>query len=340
MPVVWSLVSLALLQCAIESGGVGKGVSTVHPPAAAPEGSKTENRDPEKAKLITTDVDHFWRAYDLARPEDKLDVFDREYFETASAGLKDFMQARDLNPCTLWDAIKKRPKYYAHLRVSTSKLEAQTNAIRRVFIRLKETYPSAVFPDVYLLVGKMNSGGVTSDHGLLIGVDMYGRAADTDASELDDWLRVVLRPVEDISLIVAHELMHFQQQNAKETGTVLQVSLTEGSADFVARLVAGRTINDSLMAYGREHERELWTQFQKDMDSTNFGPWLYNGDSIKDRPANLGYFMGYRITEEFYRRVPDKEKALEAIFHIQDFKAFLHDSHFTDQFTAAKPLLH
>lgn len=76
------------------------------------------------------------------------------------------------------------------------------------------------------------------------------------------------------------------------------------------------------------------------MDSTNFGPWLYNGDSVKDRPADLGYFIGYRITEAFYDRAPDKEKALEAIFHVQDFKAFLQDSHYADQFVSRDPAPH
>lgn len=339
MQLMWSLVSLLLLQCAIGTGGVASSWAGLHV-GSGTAGFKVTNNDPEKAKLITVDVDHFWRAYDLAKPENKLDVFDREYFETASVGLRDFMQARDLNACTLWDAIKKRPKYYAHLRGSTAKLDAQMNEIRRVFVRLKEIYPPAVFPDVYFLVGKQNSGGTTSDNGLLIGVDMYGRTLETEVSELDDWLRAVLRPIEDISLVVAHELMHFQQQSAKETGTVLRVSLTEGSADFAAKLVAGRTTNDHLIAYGREHERELWVQFEKDADSRNFALWLYNGDSVKDRPADLGYYMGYRITEEFYRRAPDKEKALEAIFHIQDYKAFLRASHFSDQFTSAKPLSH
>ncbi len=125
-----------------------QGSSLAESQAATTQAFKVENHDPEKAKLITTDVGHFWRAYALARPNDKLDVFDREYFNVASAGLKDFMQARDLNPCTLWDAIQKRPKYYAQLRASTGKLEAQARAIRQVFARLKDIYPPAIFPDV------------------------------------------------------------------------------------------------------------------------------------------------------------------------------------------------
>lgn len=248
---ILSLISLTLaLQCSVSGGRVGEAWRPTEAVGVALGGVEQQNHDPEKAKLITTDVDHFWSAYDLARPEDKLDVFERAYFDKASPGLKDFMQARDLSPCTLWDSINKRPNYYAHLRESTSKLELQSNTVRSNFIRLKEVYPPAVFPDVYFLVGKMNSAGTTSDNGLLISVDMYGRTSKTDESELDQWYRVVLRPVEDISLVVTHELMHFQQHYAQgtEAGTVLKVSVTEGSADFVAKLVAGRTINDALVA--------------------------------------------------------------------------------------------
>ena len=37
----------------------------------------------------------------------------------------------------------------------------------------------------------------------------------------------------------------------------------------------------------------------------------------------MGYYVGYRIVEAYYRRAPDKRAAVRDILRIQDFPAFL-----------------
>ena len=61
-------------------------------------GREKTSHDPEAAKLITSDLDNFWRAYadaaNTTNAEENEKIFQREYLDKGSAGLKDFLQLR------------------------------------------------------------------------------------------------------------------------------------------------------------------------------------------------------------------------------------------------------
>jgi hypothetical protein len=293
------------------------------------------NRDPDAARIVTSDIDNFWRAYDAARPDYCLGVFQREYFDKGSDGLKAFKRAR-INQCSFVETLAAHPRYYASIRESTLRVRSMSGQMRESFRKLKSLYDAAVFPDVYFLVGCMNSGGTTADAGLLIGAEMYGRTPNTPDEELDDWLRQVLKPVELIPHIVAHELVHYQQKYPEGERTLLAAAIKEGAADFIAELVSGRNPNTHLHDYGDPRERELWEEFKAEMGGTKTGNWLYQGDSAKGRPADLGYYVGYRICEAYYRAAKDKKQAVKDILEIKDFNQFLQDSRYDEKFGSAR----
>ena len=93
-------------------------------------------------------------------------------------------------------------------------------------------HPDAEFPDVYFLIGRMNSGGTTSDNGLLMGTEICGRTEKMPIDELSDYFRKVLKPIDEIPFIVVPELIHFQQKYSTETTTLLSQSILERSSDF------------------------------------------------------------------------------------------------------------
>jgi hypothetical protein len=130
------------------------------------------NIDPEAAKIITSDIGLFWQAYDKAKPENNLNVFRDEYLRKGSPGLDDFRQLRIGNVCNLVSVIETAPKYYAALREPSLKVASYEGRMRQTFRKLKELYPSAVFPDVYFVIGRLSTGGTASRSGLLIGVEM------------------------------------------------------------------------------------------------------------------------------------------------------------------------
>src|SRR5205085_3413926 len=140
-----------------------------------------------------------------ATPENDIAVFQAEYFEKGSYGLEQFTRLRINSASNLVGTIKQCPKYYASIRESTLKVESMKEPIRVSFRKLKELYPAAIFPDVYFLIGVMNSGGTTTDKSLLIGTEMYGLTKQTPYEELTDWHKAVLRSIVAIPYTVAHE---------------------------------------------------------------------------------------------------------------------------------------
>jgi hypothetical protein len=289
------------------------------------------NTNPDAARLVTSDIALFWKAYDMAKPENDLIVYRDEYFKNGSVGLNEFRRARIGNSCALVDMINAHPKYYASLRESSAKIETYKPQMQASFRRLKEIYPEAVFPDVYFLIGKMNSAGTLSDKGLLIGVDMFGKTDEKSLEGMSDWHKAVVVKIERIPFIVAHELIHYQQKNSFNQ-TLLARSIGEGVADFVGELIAGDTINPHLHEYGNRQEKELWLEFKKEMSGNDVGNWMYQGEKAKNKPADLGYYMGYKITESFYKNSADKKQAVKDILEIKDFQKFLADSRYDEKF--------
>ena len=286
------------------------------------------NRDPEAVKFVTSDIENFWRAYDLAAKEtDKAKraaIFQAEYLDKGSPGLKDFLRLRIKSAENLVSAIDRMPKYYASIRPQTLRVRSMEKRMRAAFRKFKSVYPEAVFPDVYFLIGVTSSGGTTGPSGLLIGTEMYGKTAKGPVDELSAWLRAVLSTVENVPAIVAHESYHYNQRynTAPDQRHLLGKALQEGACDTIGELISGRNINEHLKAYGRAHDAEIWRDFEADMYKPDYSNWIYNAGTAKDRPADLGYYVGYLITRAYYENAKDKRRAVHDILNIQDARAF------------------
>ena len=286
------------------------------------------NRDPEKVKFVTSDIQNFWRAYDLATKETdktkRVAVFQAEYIDKGSPGLKDFLRLRIKSAETLVGTIDRMPKYYASICPETLQVQRMEKRMRAAFNKFKSIYPGAVFPDVYFLIGVLNSGGTTGPSGLLIGTEMYGKTAKTPMDELSAWLKVVLASVDNVPGIVAHESCHYNQNynTGPDQRHLLGKSLQEGACDTIGELISGRNINEHLKVYGKTHDEEIWRDFEADMYKPDISKWMYNAFAAKDRPADLGYYIGYLITQAYYRNAKDKRQAVHDILNIQDARKF------------------
>ena len=286
------------------------------------------NQSPELVKFVTSDIGNFWQAYDLAASEadkeKRVAIFQTEYLDKGSAGLKDFLRLRIKSAESLVNTIDRMPKYYASIRPQTLQVQRMENKMRAAFKKFKSIYPQAVFPDVYFLIGVTSSGGTTGPSGLLIGTEMYGKTAKTPVDELSAWLKVVLSTVEQVPAIVAHESCHYNQRynSAPDQRHLLGKSLQEGACDTIGELISGRNINEHLKVYGRTHADEIWRDFEVDMYKPDISKWIYNAASVKDRPADLGYYMGYLITQAYYNQAKDKKQAVYDILNIQDARKF------------------
>ena len=297
-------------------------------PVAA-QNSPNVNRDPSTVKFVTSDIDNFWRAFDMAAKEPdrakKIRIYQTEYLDKGSAGLKDFIRLRIKNAESLVEMIGRMPGFYAAARPSTLRVAAMEKKMRKSFRNFKKIYPDAVFPDVYFLIGISNTGGTTGPSGLLIGAEMYSRSPQTPESELPGWLKVVLSSVEKVPAIVAHESCHYNQ-TGPDPKTVLGKSIREGTCDFIGELISGDIINVPQHTYGNAHETELWQKFQSDADTAKISDWMYNGPTSIDKPGDLGYFMGYKIAKAYYEKAKDKKRAIRDILAVTDYRKLLEAS--------------
>lgn len=289
---------------------------------------RAQNTDPSRVEIVTSDIENFWRAYDAAAPDFAPDVFQREYLDKGSKGVKGFLKGRIQNAAYLAKVVSLHPKYYASIRESTGQIAGMTGRIRECLAKLQELYPQAKFPPVYFVIGALNSGGTASNNGLIIGAEMYGLTPSTPQEELNDWLKMVIKPVDELPHIVAHELIHFQQKY--DGGTLLEASIKEGAADFLAELISGKHINQPVHDFANPREKELWLEFRERMNQKDYTGWLYS--PAPGRPNDLGYWMGYQITRSYYDQAPDKKQAIADILHIRNFAKFLEASRYEERF--------
>jgi len=280
---------------------------------------------PEDAVVHTEDAHRFMQALQLHESGVPLRrALVQEYRRPASVGLRDFWRINIRGVGRLSAQVQSGYAYYSKLGPELEAVEARKAQITSVFEELERQYPPAVHPDVYVVVGRLNSGGTLTDRGLLIGLDMLGRDTGVVFPE-GSWLDRELKSADFFEVIVAHEMVHYQQ-NQRDQPSVLAKCLVEGIADFVSERLTGRTINQTAQDYGRAHEVEIWQRFQQEMLGRDTGNWLYRRPRVEGWPQDLGYFVGYRIAEAHFAQASSDEQGLTALFTWTDAQAFLAES--------------
>jgi len=277
-------------------------------------GQNDYSNNPLDAKLVTEDVNRFWTAFN------KIDELGsntfNEYIEKGSYGLKGFISDRIINSDSLYNMVISRKEDYLKSKNVLNTLDSKRKRIRAIYASLKYWYPNAVFPPVYFVVGRFNSGGTVSGTGIIIGTEM-------------------LKDLEGLPALIAHELIHFQQKSKEDSNLLLQ-SLIEGSADFFGELISGEQMNSIAFQYGEMHQDTLCKEFVLLMKQKKYEDWLYGTSGKDKRPNDLGYWIGYKITEAYFNRQEDKRQAIYSILHITDPYKFLKESGFLNKYIKEK----
>lgn len=275
--------------------------------AARPVGNSPEIR--------TSDVDRFYQLYDATggRPTA---VQLQTYLDGGSEGLLTFAKMRNTTGERIAQAIAAKPDAYVAARKCAAALPAVRNRLGRALAKLNQLYPEANLPPITIAVGRGKPVGTADANGVMIGLEAL---CATDFMNPD---------VEDrFVYVIAHEYVHVQQSRFfgdEEQQTVLKAALNEGGAEFLAELIAGSVSYQHLPAAVKGREREFETAFLADQDRAATGSaWLYNHPGTPERPADLGYWIGYRIAKAYYRNAPDKRAALRDIIELRDPKGLL-----------------
>lgn len=292
--------------------------------------------DPRQAQLVTSDIPLFWRAYDKVVQDSThaAETYEHEYFNKGSVGLQDYVQARIFSGKLFVQNQRAKPNYYRAIRPNTLRIASMEPQIRAGFVKLKALYPEARFPNVYFVIGRWNSGGTVSSNGMLIAADMNCRTPDVPLGELNLWARNGFKPLADLPALVAHEHIHYIQKQSPDR-SLLKGAINEGMADFLAELTSGQQPNARLQPYGRAHEKEIWADFAKEMATPKWDNWIANSEQeTPDKPADLGYFVGYKICQSYYEEMADKKQAVHDILNITDYPAFLAKSRYAEKLAA------
>ena len=288
-------------------------------------------------KVFTQDIDNFWIAYDSLRTitdsVQQLQIIQSLYIDKGTEGLKEFMKLREYTAGRWVNLIRKYPKFWNSIRQNTLSAKTKAPQIETSITRFKTLYPELKDAKMYFTVGGLRSGGTTTGNLVLIGSEIATGTLATDVSEFPNrWLAGVFKeqsPENLISLNI-HEYVHTQQSG--ESNDLLAQAIREGSCDFITELVINKPMQTNYIKYGLQHEEELKEAFRKDMFSTAFNRWLYNGANAKT-VADLGYFIGYQICKSYYNNSADKRNAIKNIIEINYsdtavVDAFLNQSHY------------
>jgi hypothetical protein len=279
--------------------------------------------------LITTDIDNFWRAFDAADrlpTSDRVKIFTSAYYDVASRGMRDFIDIRLGDVENFEKVVTFHDQFYRSTRAMMRIREFEAE-IRHFYRRFRDLYRPLETFNVTFVVGRMGCGGTTSESGLLIGAEMFGRTDRTPLDTLNHWHRAVIRPMSEVPSMVIHELVHKQQKGRSVRGdSVLAASVREGMAVLLTELVTRREDTSAPHEYGRLHESELWEEFESCMDGKNVNDWVGNGDRSVDRPADLGYFIGCQICRAYVRRFGKSGETIARLLAVEDYEEVFRES--------------
>lgn len=262
--------------------------------------------DPDSAVFVTSDITNFWMTYDKFYQDTTQNPFGAGYIDVGSRGVLGFLEYRIRDKEHLRSVAINKKFAYDNVRENSFRMVEKEKQCRSIFYAMKYWYPKAVFPPVYFVIGAFNSGGTVSDDGLIIGMEMQ-------------------QNVDNVPYIVAHELIHFQQ-NETHNPTLLMQSIHEGAADFLGELICGYGTNKTAVEYGNAYKDRLCREFVSKMDNFDFTDWLYGVSGKDDRPNDLGYWIGYEITKAYFNKQKDKKRAIARIIKIEDYPSFLKES--------------
>lgn len=272
---------------------------------------------PPLADVRTSDVDLFYRVYDAARGAPTAQALQKGYLDAGSDGVRQFIPQRIKSAADLAAMIAEHRAVYDRARECMPMLPVVKAKLEVAFRKLARLDPAATFPPVTILIGRENSGGTTGKSGVLIGLEVACRPA-------------ALQPdrAERLFHLIAHEYGHVEQFPGAggedlAPGNVLRQSLVEGGAELIAQLISGQISNVHLPAWTKGREREIDEAFLAEQDSQDLSHWLYNGVGTPQKPGDLGYWVGYRITHAYYSKAKDKRAALKTLLELKDPKAIL-----------------
>lgn len=288
----------------------------------------------------TRDIDNFWTAYDMLYSaedfEDSVNIIQTHYIDNATDGLKEFINLRNFTAEEYVIKLAQYPKFWKSVRPLTVSIVDSKPIIDSIFTTYSSLLPDYQQPDICFAIGCLRTGGTTRDNLILIGAEIAAADTTVDKSEMDGWLSSIIGNTGNIESMIAHETIHIQQFShffiRFSSQPLLTQAILEGVADYIPKKFLDLEINSAVYDYGQNHECSLWNEFRADIqnNSKNYKNWLYKGNQ-QGKPADLGYFMGYKIAEAYYENEEKKQKALKWLLDPRKYKKLYRKSDYNEK---------
>jgi len=283
---------------------------------------RAASQSPEN--IITTDIPHFWQAYDLiTSTQDSVlqyKYLDSLYLDKATPGLTAIREARNYTPQDYIRVINEYPEFWASIRVNTLKADLFSTQLEAGIEKLRAIYPDLKPAKIYFTIGALRTNGTTLDSLVLIGSELAMSDSNTVSSEFPEEWRENRRkffgsnPITDLVLLNVHEYVHTQQKPALDN--LLSYVIREGVAEFVSSKAMDVASAVPAIAYGKKNE-DVRKKFEKEMFyGHNIYQWLW-GDAENDFGIrDLGYYIGYEMCELYYEQANDKKAAIKKLIEL------------------------
>ena len=295
--------------------------------------SQTKNQD-----IITTDIDHFWEAYDkIITTTDSIaqyNYLNSLYLAKGSPGLKSIMEVRSYTAKSYLDAINSHPLFWKSIRSNTLKTKELADSIAIAVLQMKKTYPNLRAAQIYFTIGALRTGGTTLKDRILIGSEIAMADKNTITTEFPQTFAHLSpyfksNPIDQVVFTNIHEYVHTQQKTTTANNLLGQCVL-EGAAEFVTVLSTGKKSTTPSIKYGETHEAQVRDKFATQLYNPFNGFWLYSNAENEFNQRDMGYYVGYVICQSYYNIAKDKQQAIVDMIEL-DYDNEIALNHFVEK---------
>jgi hypothetical protein len=215
---------------------------------------------------VGEDVGRFWTAYDEGLTSgDRAGAFERSYKALGTSHLDALFDRRIGSASELAETVVRNQTYYESVRAETLSLAAGGTwwaQAQAAFTELERIEPEAVFPPVAFVVGSMSSGGLTSQAGIVVELELFTRQPNSSTTTLTPFELQSARTSANLLPFVVHQLIHVQQTRlgslrSSEGRTLLERAIFEGIAELATEQLTGQVVGTAAAVYGMAHERPV-----------------------------------------------------------------------------------
>ncbi len=275
--------------------------------------------------IINSDIENFWQAYDkIILTKDsatQYKLLDDLYLSKATKGLNAIREARQYTNKDYIDAINNYPKFWNSVRKNTLKSKYYVKELNKGIEKLREIYPDLKPATIYFTIGALRSNGTTLDDMVLIGSEFAMSDQSTITDEFPENTKNNLRkyfdtnPINDLILLNIHEYIHTQQKNPGND--LLSIVINEGIAEFVSTKTLDVPSPTPAISFGKKNAEKVRAKFEQEMFYyNNINNWLWSNSKNEFDVRDLGYYVGYQISENYYNQAKNKKQALKELIDL------------------------